>query len=173
MRTLIVCLLCVASLVSGKLAQACEGEAFTALKQLAGDWEIARDGAPFGELHMRSTAGGCALIEAWIGADGTTATAMHWPEPVTKDDGETEHVLKQVYVDSTGWFIHAQARLARENVLVYEGETVRDEKALRLRATLHGLGTDAIVHINDVSEDDGATWRRTSTFKYRRITNSD
>ena len=98
---------------------------------------------------------------------------MHWPEAVADDDGELTNVLKQVYIDSTGWFIRAEGKLARENVIVYEGETTRDEKVLRLRATMHGLGTDEIVHINDISEDDGATWRRASTFKYRRAAAPD
>lgn len=173
MRTSIIRLLFAASLVSCMPAAACEGEAFDLLKRLAGDWTVTRDDAAFGELRMRATAGGCALIEEWIAADGTRATAMHWPEQIANDDGEMTTVLKQIYVDSTGWLIHAEGKLARDNVLVYEGETVRDERTLRLRATLHGLGTDAIVHINDVSEDDGATWRRASTFKYRRSGGED
>lgn len=150
-------------------ALACENAAFAALKLLAGDWEVARDGAPYGELHLRATAGGCALVEEWTAADGTAAAAMHWPERIVNDAGEPTDALRQVYIDSTGWLIHAEGRLVRDNILVYEGETVRDEKTLRLRATLHGLGSDAIVHINDVSEDGGATWHRASVFNYRRV----
>ncbi|HEX7046050.1 MAG TPA: hypothetical protein VF275_00565 [Gammaproteobacteria bacterium] len=162
-------------------AAACSNPMFEAFRQLAGNWQVFRDGELAGKLAMRSVAGGCAMLEEWQTIEGVKAVALHWPETVTEGsmtvDGETlempasdvtpETVLQQVYVDSNGWSIRADGSIS-EGVLVYEGNIMEDGQELVLRATLRGLGSDEIVHVGEVSTDAGETWQDSFTLIYKR-----
>lgn len=165
-------------------AQACDGEIFQAFRQLAGKWQVFRDGALAGRLEMRPVAGGCAMLEDWRTAEGVHATALHWAGPA-EDATETDTVedvlaapetgdaapamiLHQVYVDSTGWSIRADGSI-EDGKLVYEGHVTEDGQELVLRATLHGLGSDEIVHVGETSGDAGETWQQGFTLTYRRL----
>lgn len=147
------------------VADACDNATFAKLKRLAGDWQVTRNGHTAGVLQFREGSGGCAIIEEWTAADGTRATALHWPDPVV--DEETPAGVHQVYVDNNGWVMQASGHLEK-NVLIYSGETTIAGEDVMLRATLHGIGSDSIVHIGDVSKDGGVTWERISTLHYYR-----
>ena len=152
-------------------AQACDNTAFELLSTLTGEWQVTRKGESLGKMSISEAAGGCALVEQWSAADGTRATALHWSEtPAPEDDEEVEPkpILKQVYVDSTGWVMQADGEV-KDDVLVWSGETVLEGEDVRLRNTVHGLGTDTIVHIGDISKDDGETWQRISSLRYKRL----
>jgi len=165
-------------------AHACEGEMFEAFRQLAGKWQVFRDGKPAGQLEMRPVAGGCALLEDWRTTEGVRATALHWTGPAddasetdtvedvlaTPENGEAmpATILHQVYIDSTGWSIRADGSI-EDGKLVYEGRVVEDGQELVLRATLHGLGSDEIVHVGETSLDAGETWQEGFTLTYRRL----
>ena len=149
---------------------ACESEAFEKLRHLVGRWEVYRDERLIGKLVVQPAAGNCALLEQWRASDGTEAIAMHWTEPGEPEEDEAAapaRVLRQVYVDASGWVVKAKAYV-ENGALVYEGPATIEGKDVVLRATLHGLGENEIVHIGDVSKDDGMTWQRISTMKYRR-----
>ena len=147
----------------------CDNEAFALLEHLAGEWRVSRDERTIGELDVQATAGGCALVENWIAADGTRASTLHWSEQRDNDaDEEPVFVLRQVYVDSTGWVMKAEGHV-ENGVLIYQGDTEIKGEAVSLRATMHGLGSDEIVHISDLSKDGGANWQRVSTMRYQRI----
>lgn len=160
---------------SATAAGECRNAALLFVAQLAGTWQVSRDGQIVGELSMQPAAGGCALIEYWQGADGTQANALHWSEAPSEaaaagnaDDDARREPLRQVYVDSTGWAVKAEGRI-ENGVLVYQGETERNGGKVLLRAVMHGLGTDRIVHIGEVSTDGGASWQRVSTLRYERL----
>ncbi|HEX7030209.1 MAG TPA: hypothetical protein VF254_06405 [Gammaproteobacteria bacterium] len=151
---------------------ACGSPAFDLLENLAGRWEVSRNGQVIGRLTVQREAGECALLEKWEATDGVEAVAMHWTEPAADDkpdDGEPPaRVLKQVYVEDSGWVIEAEAYV-ENGALVYEGPATVEGEDVVLRAVLHGLGTDRIVHVGDVSLDGGDTWRRIDSMVYRRI----
>ena len=147
---------------------ACTGEAFEMLRELVGRWEVYRNERMTGQLIVQPAAAGCALLEQWRAVDGGKAVAMHWTEPgEAEGDEPVPRILKQVYVDDTGWLIKASAHV-ENGALVYEGPATIEGTDVVLRATLHGLGGNEIVHIGDVSKDGGATWQRMSTMQYRR-----
>lgn len=153
--------------------------------QLAGNWNVFRGGERAGRLRMHPVAGGCAMLEDWQTVEGVKAVALHWSGPadtetpaaiiedMTDDaapgDGDeaVETLLHQVYVDSNGWSIRADGRIS-EGVLVYEGRIMEDGQELVLRATLRGLGSDEIVHVGEVSTDEGETWQDSFRLVYRR-----
>lgn len=150
---------------------ACENAAFEKLQNLAGRWLVHRDGEVIGKAHVQREAGDCVLLEKWQSADGTDAVTMHWTEPgETTEEGEAKktRVLRQTFVDNSGWVMHADATVEND-AIVYEGETTIEGKDVVLRATLHGLGSDEIVQIGDVSKDGGKTWQRMDSMTWRRI----
>lgn len=146
-------------------ATACGNAAFNRLALLVGEWQVFRDDASAGEFALRRGAGDCALVEQWKTVDGKSAIGLHWVEPDPQNADEAATILRQVYVDSTGWFIHADGAIAG-NALVYTGNAMEDDEPVLLRVTLHGLGTNRIVHIGDVSRDGGETWNHVSTLIY-------
>lgn len=159
-----VCVSLVASLPLPVLA--CEGDAFEALTKLVGHWDVFRDGVRVGEFRLSEAAGGCALIEQST-LEGRSAAGLHWLEPAEDGEEDGATVLRQVYVESNGWFIHAEGEII-DNALVYVGEAKWDGEPVTLRATLQGIGSDEITHISDASTDDGESWNYVSTLTYRR-----
>lgn len=172
-----------ALLAAAMPANACESEMFQAFREIAGSWQVFRDGRLAGDLEMRPVADGCAMLEDWQTVEGVKAVALHWPGPAETETPEAaveeatglsaeesdapETVLHQVYVDSNGWSIRADGSIS-EGVLVYEGTVMEDGQELVLRATLRGIGSDEIVHVGEMSTDAGETWQDSFTLVYRR-----
>lgn len=149
---------------------ACGNAAFELLGQLAGRWEVLRNDETIGRLHFQREAGECVLLEKWMASDGSSAVAMHWTEPAPDDAGDEPpgRVLRQLYVDNTGWMVKAAGHL-ENGALVYEGPAVVNGEDVVVRAVLHGLGTDQVVHIADISKDGGDNWQRIGSMTYRRV----
>lgn len=163
----ILCAVCVSLVATLPLpALACEGDAFEALAELVGRWDVFRDGVRVGEFQLSESAGGCALIEQST-LEGRSAAGLHWLEPAEDGEEEAMMVLRQVYVESTGWFIHAEGKLV-DNTLVYVGSAEQDGEPVMLRATLQGIGSEEITHVSDISTDGGESWTYVSTLTYRR-----
>lgn len=151
-------------LLAGPQALACEDPRLDALAQMVGEWQLSMEGAGFGKVTVTEGAGGCAFIETWEGPGGEHGTSLHW-----LDSQSASPVLRQVYVDDSGWHIEAIGSL-REDVLEYEGPS-KDKagNAVIRRNLIHGLGSDELLQIAEVSHDNGASWKPLGNIIYRRV----
>ncbi len=159
MRVMIV-LLAFASPV----AFACDDPRLAALSQMSGEWQLSMEGAGFGKVTMTKSAGGCAFIEIWEGPGGENGTSLHW-----LDAQSASPVLRQVYVDDSGWHIEATGTL-NGDVLEYRGaSTDRAGNDVIRRNIIHGLGSDQLLQVAEVSRDGGITWESLGNIVYQRV----
>lgn len=114
------------------------------------------------------------MLEIWTASDGTQASGLYWAEAVEpEEEGDpVQIVLHQVYVESSGWRMRAEGHFEGD-VPIITGPTQMQGTDVLLRATLHGIGSNHVVHITDFSTGDGGSWQRLATLHYYRAATSN
>ena len=126
-----------------------------------GHWTVTADGKAVGESHVESILEGCAVLETWTGASGTSGKSLNL---FNRQLGAWE----QFWVDSHGerlWLRGAR----NGDAMVMEG----GEGARRDRITWTRQSDTALRQVWEVSEDGGATWRVDFDGQYARTMDVD
>ncbi len=127
-----------------------------------GEWTVTDpQGATVGSNVIRSVSGGCALLESWTDARGTTGTSINYYDPRTQR-------WTQVWVGEGGSILHLQGGIV-DGVMELGGERqapdgtrVRD----RIRWTPNQDGT--VRQHWEISRDQGETWETLFDGVYKR-----
>ena len=140
------------SSVDGSFAEPpCTSAPYRAFDFWLGDW-VVRDstGREIGRNRIRSVAGGCALLESWTSAKGSTGTSLNFYDP---DSGR----WTQVWVGESGVRLRLEGG-RRGDAMVLEGTRSRGDTVLRDRITWTPHEDGTVEQRWDVSTDDGRSW---------------
>ena len=127
-----------------------------------GDWSVALpDGTPAGSNRIERVAGGCALLENWRGAKGSTGTSINFWSP-------QDRKWHQTWAGAGGTFLFLEGGF-RDSVMTLDGAT-RDSSGsvTRERITWKRLPDGSVRQHWQQSRDDGATWSDAFVGIYRR-----
>lgn len=119
-----------------------------------GEWDVTRpDGRAAGTNHIRLIHGGCALLEEWTGAGGSTGTSLNAFDPTTGR-------WHQTWIGSDGLLLQLDGGM-KDGAMELVGVTLGangDRTLQRIRWTPLG-GTPARVRqLWETSVDGGRTW---------------
>jgi hypothetical protein len=108
-------------------------------------------GEVVGHNRIEAVEGGCALVERWRGAKGSTGTSVNYLDPVT---GE----WVQVWIDAGGGLIELRGG-PRDGGMHLAGRYVKHTgESSQLRGTWMPLGGGRVRQLFEESTDGGATW---------------
>ncbi len=137
-------------LVLATPALACRGDVETVMDYLPGDWEVLDgQGNVLGYSEIREGAGGCALRERWLGADGLEGEAMF-----TASDGR----WRMIWSDSDGLVLELDGQ-PRNGGMIFTGRQSRDDGDI-----LHRIAYELLFELGEIhqrweySMDGGRTW---------------
>jgi len=126
-----------------------------------GDW-VVRDstGREIGRNRIRAVAGGCALLESWTSADGSTGTSLNFYDP---DTGR----WTQVWVGESGVRLRLEGG-KHGDAMVLEGTRSRGDTTLFDRITWTPREDGTVEQRWDVSTDGGRSWTTSWRGTYHR-----
>ncbi len=116
-----------------------------------GDWNVTARGSQAGTNRIEKLEGGCLLQENWSSSLGGTGTSMNYYDAVKKK-------WVQVWVDSSGTSIHAEAEL-RDGAMRFEGEHHYPDGRVELYKMTFTPNEDGSVRqFIEQSNDGGESW---------------
>jgi hypothetical protein len=119
-----------------------------------GRWEVRNpSGGLEGTNVIERVLGGCAILEHWTDADGSTGKSLFYFDALGAR-------WKQVWVTDTGQFKEKSERSDFAGGVRFQGEIPRPEgRPLQDRTTLTTLPDGRVRQVIEQSADGGATWR--------------
>lgn len=126
----LACLLVAAAGPTDATAQEtpCGGPDYRAFDFWVGEWTVVSpEGERVGRNRIRRVAGGCALLESWTSAEGTTGTSLNYYDP---DDER----WTQVWVGARGLRLRLEGTVEGAS-MVLEGERTAEGRRVRDRIT--------------------------------------
>lgn len=129
----------------------CTGPSFSAFDFWVGAWVVRNAaGEEVGRNTIRKVADGCALLESWTSAGGSTGTSLNFYDPVR--DRWT-----QVWVGGgDGTRLHLEGGL-EDGAMVLQGERVREGESVRDRITWTPMDDGTVRQTWDISTG-GEEW---------------
>jgi len=133
-------------------ANPCDAESHRQFDFWVGDWVVKdHEGKEVGRNAITAEQRGCALLERWTGADGTSGISINYYDPVTRS--WMQHwVSPGVVLTMTGGF--ADGAMVLEGPIHY----LKNARARRLRGTWTVLPDGRVRQHFVESNDDGKTW---------------
>jgi hypothetical protein len=127
-----------------------------------GDWDVTTpDGKPAGTNRIERIAGGCALLENWVGAKGYVGTSINFWSP-------EDRKWHQTWAGSGGSFLFLEGEF-REGAMTLSGATRDTSGAVtRERITWKQQSDGSVRQHWQQSVDDGKTWTDAFVGIYRR-----
>ena len=148
---------------AAKPAGPCDAGAYRAFDFWVGEWVVRHEsGQEVGRNSIQPEQRGCALVERWTSADGSTGVSLNFYNPVTR-------VWTQQWV-SPGAVLRMTGGLV-DGAVVLEGPLhyLKDGRATRLRGTWTPLPDGRVRQHFVESTDEGKTWTDWFDGYYSRI----
>lgn len=140
----------------------CRGEASRAFDFWLGNWRVRNaQGREVGRNHISAVSEGCALLERWTDARGTTGTSLNMY------DASTGH-WHQYWVGGDGGVLRLEGGLDGETMLM-TGETPGDSGPVRQRVRWTLLPDGRVEQRWDQSSDAGENWTTAFLGYYERM----
>jgi hypothetical protein len=118
-----------------------------------GNWSVTEKGKPAGSNRIDRLLGGCALIENWVGADGSRGHSLNFYDP-------RRGVWQQTWVDNSAGALNLTGQFS-DGHMVLTGVSIdaktHDQRIDRITWTPNRDGT--VRQRWDRSPDGGQTWK--------------
>lgn len=144
--------------------KACQSEEQHQFDFWIGDWEVfLPNGQKAGENRIERIAGGCALLENWVGHGGVFGTSLNFYD---RDRG----LWHQTWVDNSGEPLILNGSFARPQMVLLSEPIGASGKPVptRQRITWTPQGDGSVRQHWESSSDNGATWTTAFDGKYVR-----
>jgi hypothetical protein len=143
------------SIALGQATQPCSTPLHRQFDFWLGEWEVRdKDGKPQGENRISLVHGGCALLEEWRSARGSTGSSLNLYDASRKR-------WHQTWVDSSGGLLMLDGRFA-DGAMTLEGDAP-DPKARegvsRQRIRWTALPDGRVRQLWEGSSDGGQAWQ--------------
>jgi hypothetical protein len=123
-----------------------------------GDWQVYANGKQVGTNRIDSLAGGCALLENWVGAGGVRGHSLNFYDA-------TRGSWHQTWVDSTGTSLLLDGHF-KDGHMVLSSEKPGQRVVDRITWTPNADGT--VRQLWQHTDDGGAKWSVAFDGLYRR-----
>ena len=142
--------------------KACSSAVYRQFDFWLGRWDVTANGKPAGKNRIESVLDGCALLESWTGASGSTGHSLN-----TYD--ATRSVWHQTWVDNSGLLLTLEGHL-QAGAMVLEGMTAasHDMPATRHRITWTPQPNGDVRQLWQSSKDEARTWQTEFDGLYQR-----
>jgi hypothetical protein len=144
-------------------AKACGTPAHRQFDFWRGTWNVTQNGKVAGTNRIEVVLDGCALLESWTGAGGTTGRSLNIYDA-------TRELWHQTWVDSSGSLLTLEGRFVG-GAMVLEGVAAPQKGAAtaRQRITWTALANGDVRQFWQSSTDDGRTWKTEFDGLYKRV----
>jgi hypothetical protein len=144
-------------------AKACATPAHRQFDFWRGTWNVTQNGKVAGTNRIEVVLDGCALLESWTGASGTTGRSLNIYDA-------TREVWHQTWVDSSGSLLTLEGKFIG-GAMVLEGVAAPEKGAAsaRQRITWTALTNGDVRQFWQSSTDDGRTWKTEFDGLYKRV----
>ncbi len=140
---------------------ACNEPEFHQFDFWIGTWAVSSQGAPVGHNTIVPFAGGCALLENWTGADGSSGKSINAWQP-------TQRHWTQHWVGSGGAILDLSGGLV-DGRMVLVGTVRKTPKGPVMdRITWTPVSPNEVRQVWDLSADNGTTWNSIFDGTYTR-----
>lgn len=130
-----------------------EDAAFREFDFWVGEWEVhSANGTFLGENTVSREEGGCALMEQWRGAKGSTGMSINYLDKVTDEWVQSWHAASGYQIQIRGGMTDAGMLLIGTIHLIATGQTSP------FRGLWTRLPDGRVRQYFEQSDDDGATW---------------
>ena len=96
---------------------------FSAFDFWVGDWDVYANGNQVGTNSIVKLEAGCALLETWTGAGGSTGVSLNYFNPVTQQWRQLWVSAGEYVIDITGGLVNTSIVLIGERYNYGSGET--------------------------------------------------
>ncbi|MCI0407465.1 MAG: hypothetical protein L0191_02685 [Acidobacteria bacterium] len=130
----------------------CAGAEYRQFDFWLGEWEVESGGKRAGTNRITRIQGGCALLEDWTGAEGTTGMSLNLYDPANKK-------WHQMWIDSDGLALFLEGELKDGKMTLASGPMpTRDGQVSRHRITWSSLPEGRVRQLWEQSTDQGRSW---------------
>jgi len=118
-----------------------------------GSWSVTEKGKPAGSNRIDRLLGGCALLENWVGVEGSRGHSLNFYDP-------RRGVWQQTWVDNSAGALNLTGQFGDGRMVLTGVSTDAKTHASRLDRIAWTLNPDGSVRqLWDQSQDAGRTWK--------------
>src|SRR5258706_780631 len=118
-----------------------------------GSWSVTEKGKPAGSNHIDRLLGGCALLENWVGVDGSRGHSLDFYDP-------RRGMWQQTWIDNAAGALNLTGQFGDGHMLLSGASTDAKTHASRLDRITWTPNPDGTVRqLWDQSQDAGRTWK--------------
>lgn len=140
------------SVAAAEIAPACAGPERRQFDFWIGDWDVHDEkGTLVGRNQIAAIDGGCALLELWRSARGSSGTSINSWDPVDRQ-------WVQHWVDKNGSVLDMEGERAGETMRLDGRYAKADGSWSRLRGVWTPLSDGRVRQLFEISNDGGQTW---------------
>lgn len=161
-------LLCIPAVVlaggsaAASAANPCDAPAHHQFDFWLGSWQVSENGKPAGTNRIERLLDGCALLENWVGSDGSGGHSLNFYDP-------KRGLWQQTWIDKSAGVLNLTGRFAGGRmVLSGDSRAPGSQRKIRDRITWTPNADGTVRQLWDRSTDGGRTWQIIFDGLYRR-----
>lgn len=144
----------------------CAGPAFHGFDYWAGRWVVRNaKGAEVGHSHVSRVSDGCAVLEEWTAAAGSTGTSLNYYTPA-------DSLWRQVWVGGGGQILNLVGKVV-DGVMTLEDHRQASQGPIMDRIRWIPMDDGKVEQRWEISGDDGKTWTVAFQGFYEPVTAPD
>jgi hypothetical protein len=118
-----------------------------------GTWSVTEKGKPAGSNHIDRLLGGCALLENWVGVDGSRGHSLNFYDP-------RRGMWQQTWIDNAAGALNLTGQFGDGHMVLSGSSTDVRTHAQRIdRITWTPNPNGTVRQLWDQSQDAGRTWK--------------
>ncbi|HEX9473326.1 MAG TPA: hypothetical protein VF931_04010 [Steroidobacteraceae bacterium] len=118
-----------------------------------GNWSVTEKGKPAGSNHIDRLLGGCALLENWVGVDGSRGHSLNFYDP-------RRDLWQQTWIDNSAAALNLTGHVSGGRMVLTGASNDANTHAQRIdRITWTPNADGTVRQLWDQSQDAGRTWK--------------